>query len=72
LLARVAVAQEGYTKEHEGAPASDFLRAHAHVLTHYALAWADREGRPAVAIEDADRTDEAPSRRVVRQVARRR
>jgi hypothetical protein len=31
-----------------------FLRERAYLLTHYALEWADREGRPAVAAADPD------------------
>ena len=72
LLGHVAEMRERYTKEHEGAPEADFLRAQAHGLTHYALAWADRAGRPAVALQDPEREGAEPARRVVRRVARRR
>ena len=42
--------QEPGSKE----PYSQFLRARAYRLTHYALEWADRESRPAVASQDPD------------------
>ena len=31
-----------------------FLRDRAHLLTHYALEWADRAGRPAISAQDPD------------------
>ena len=43
-----------YASEHEGASVEAFLRDRAYLLTHYALEWADRQGRPAVAAEDPD------------------
>lgn len=38
--------------EHPTAQKVDWLRDRAFLLTHYALQWAEREGRPAVAIDD--------------------
>jgi hypothetical protein len=43
-----------YLGENEGADKAQFLRERAYLLTHYALEWADREGRPAVAADDPD------------------
>jgi hypothetical protein len=45
---------QAYLSEQEGATRVEFLRDCAYVLTHYALEWADREGRPAVAADDPD------------------
>jgi hypothetical protein len=47
-------AWESYSGEHEGAQRVQFLRDRAYLITHYALDWADREGRPAVAADDPD------------------
>jgi hypothetical protein len=71
LLACVESAREAYVAAHPEATIEAFLRDRAYVLTHYALDWADREGRPAVAIEDKGRTDDPPARRVRRRVRRR-
>jgi hypothetical protein len=54
LLAFVDEACAAYLAEHEGATRDQFMRERAYLLTHYALEWADREGRPAVAAEDPD------------------
>jgi hypothetical protein len=54
LLAFVDQQWQAYQAEHEGATRVVFLRDVAHLLTHYALEWADREGRPAVAADDPD------------------
>jgi hypothetical protein len=45
---------QAYRSDHEGATRTEFLRDCAYLLTHYALEWADREGRPAVAADDPD------------------
>jgi hypothetical protein len=45
---------QAYRADHEDATRVGFLRACAYLLTHYALEWADREGRPAVAADDPD------------------
>jgi hypothetical protein len=47
-------AWQSYSSEHEGAAKEQFLRDRAYLITHYALEWADREGRPAVAADDPD------------------
>jgi len=47
-------AYQSYTEANPGASMVQFLRDRAYLLTHYALEWADREGRPAVSAEDAD------------------
>jgi hypothetical protein len=54
LLAFVDEAWEAYLAEHGGTTRAEFLRDRAYLLTHYALEWADREGRPAVTAEDPD------------------
>jgi hypothetical protein len=45
---------QAYQANCEGATKVEFLRESAHRLTHYALEWADREGRPAVSADDPD------------------
>ena len=47
-------AWQAYSSEHEGAEKAEFLRDRAYLITHYALDWADREGRPAVSADDPD------------------
>ncbi|MFN2229588.1 MAG: YecA family protein [Anaerolineae bacterium] len=48
-------AQRAYAADHPEATVEAFLRERAYLLTHYALEWADREGRPAVAADDPER-----------------
>jgi len=48
-------AQRAYAADHPEATTEAFLREHAYLLTHYALEWAEREGRPAVAADDPER-----------------
>jgi hypothetical protein len=60
--------QARYASEHEGASAAAFLRDRAYLLTHYALEWADREGRPAVAAEDPEA--HAPGEKMVKRVVK--
>lgn len=45
---------QSYSSENEGAEKAEFLRDRAYLLTHFALEWADREGRPAVSADDPD------------------
>jgi hypothetical protein len=45
-----------------------FLRDRAYLLTHYALQWAEREGRPAVSAQDPD--SPKPGRDVVGKLVR--
>jgi len=54
LRAFVEEEWQAHLAEHEGATKVEFLRDCAHLVTHYALEWADREGRPAVAADDPD------------------
>jgi hypothetical protein len=54
LRAFVEEKWQAHLAEHEGATKAEFLRDYAYFVTHYALAWADREGRPAVAADDPD------------------
>jgi hypothetical protein len=54
LRASMARAREAYLEENPGASEMQFLRDRAYLLTHYALEWADREDRPAVAAEDPE------------------
>jgi hypothetical protein len=67
LCAFMAEARASYLDAHPEAAEAQFMRERAHLLTHYALAWADREGRPAVAADDPDargRGEKAMSRLV--------
>jgi len=54
------LAEQGAGGEEMGSPPApeeayvQFLRERSHLLTHYALEWADRESRPAVASQDPD------------------
>jgi uncharacterized protein len=68
LLESLAQSKEEYLAENEGAGDSQFLRERAYLLTHYALDWADRAGRPAVAAEDPDA--ERPGEQAVRRVVK--
>lgn len=43
---------EIYLAENGAAPKESFLRERAYLLTHYALEWADQQGRPAVSADD--------------------
>lgn len=54
LRAYMEQARQTYLGDHPDAAMEQFLRDRAYVLTHYALEWADREGRPAVAADDPD------------------
>ena len=58
LLRSVEQAYQAFCEEAGAPPRREerarFLRERAYVLTHYALEWADREGRPAVAADDPD------------------
>ena len=59
LLAYVEGAYQAYLEERPGSARDaetriDFLRDRAHLFTHYALAWAEREGRPAVSSDDPE------------------
>jgi hypothetical protein len=54
LGAFVEEKRQAYLVEHEGSTMAQFLRDRAYLLTHYALEWAVREGRPAVAADDPD------------------
>ncbi len=54
LRASMARAREAYLEEHPEATEMQFLRDRAYLLTHYALEWADREDRPAVAVDDPE------------------
>jgi hypothetical protein len=66
LLHEIAQARDAYLAEREGATDEQFLRERSYLFTHYALEWADRSGRPAVAAEDPD--GERPGDRAVRKV----
>jgi hypothetical protein len=68
LLERLDQAKEEYLPENEGAGDSQFLRERAYLLTHYALEWADRSGRPAVAAQDPDA--QRPGEQAVRKVVK--
>lgn len=50
----IEAAWQSYLEEYPAATMEQFLRDRAYVLTHYALEWADREGRPAVAADDPE------------------
>ena len=54
LMAFVEEQRQGYLVEHKGSTMAQFLRDRAYLFTHYALEWAVREGRPAVAADDPD------------------
>jgi hypothetical protein len=54
LCHAVEEARNAYLEDHPAASMEQFLRERAYLLTHYALEWADREGRPAVAADDPD------------------
>lgn len=66
LKAFMAQAQQAYQATRPDASTAQFLRDHAHLLTHYALEWADRAGRPAVAAEDP--TAKRPGGQAVKKV----
>jgi hypothetical protein len=69
LQAFVEQAHNAYRAEREeGGSAVAFLRERAYLLTHYALEWADRQGRPAVAAEDPDA--EKPGQKTVQKLIR--
>jgi len=68
LLESLAQAKEAYLAENQGADDLQFLRERAYLLTHYALQWADRAGRPAVAAEDPD--GERPGDQAIRRVVK--
>jgi hypothetical protein len=52
LCAYVKEMRQAYLCEHPESTMSQFLRDRAYLLTHYALEWAEREGRPAIAAQD--------------------
>jgi hypothetical protein len=54
LCRAVEGARCAYLEDHPAATMEAFLRDRAYLLTHYALEWADREGRPAVAADDPE------------------
>jgi hypothetical protein len=68
LREAIEAAWPSYLEAHPGATMEQFLRDRAYLLTHYALEWADREGRPAVAADDPESGGIAA--RAVRQTLR--
>lgn len=52
LCAFIRAAQHAYLEERPESTMAEFLRERGYLLTHYALQWADREHRPAVAADD--------------------
>ena len=54
LREAIEAAWQSYLEENPAATMEQFLRDRAYLLTHYALEWADREGRPAVAADDPE------------------
>jgi hypothetical protein len=52
LHAFIEEERRSYMAEHPTATDAQYLRDRAYLFTHYALNWADREGRPAVAAQD--------------------
>lgn len=54
LKAFVEDARAQYLRDHPETTMAQFLRERAYLLTHYALEWAEREGRPAVAAQDPE------------------
>jgi hypothetical protein len=54
LRAFIGEEQRLHVAERPAATDAQFLRERAYLFTHYALDWADREGRPAVAADDPD------------------
>jgi hypothetical protein len=54
LCAAIEEAWQSYLGAQPGVTMEQFLRECAYLLTHYALEWADREGRPAVAADDPE------------------
>lgn len=54
LKATIAGARQTYLEANPGASMTQFLRDRAYLFTHYALEWADREGRPAVSADDPE------------------
>jgi hypothetical protein len=54
LCRAIEGARCAYVEDHPEAATEAFLRDRAYLLTHYALEWADREGRPAVAADDPE------------------
>lgn len=56
LREAIEAAWQSYLDVHPAATMEQFLRERAYLLTHYALEWADREGRPAVAADDPARS----------------
>jgi hypothetical protein len=54
MRAFVESAFQAYLAERPGATMTQFLRDRAYLLTHYALEWAEREGRSPVSAQDPD------------------
>jgi hypothetical protein len=54
LQAFVGEGRLAYLDEHPEATEAQFLRERAYLLTHYALEWAEREGRPVISAQDPD------------------
>ena len=54
LQAYMLQARQAYLADHPETTMRCFLRDRAYLFTHYALEWADREQRPAVAVDDPD------------------
>jgi hypothetical protein len=54
LCAFLEDARQAYLDAHPESTMAQFLRDRAYLLTHYALEWAEREGRPATAAQDPD------------------
>ena len=54
LRAFIEEKRQAYLVEHKVSTMAQFLRDRAYLLTHYAMEWAVREGRPAVAADDSD------------------
>ncbi len=54
LKAAVAEARRAYLEASPDTSMTQFLRERAYLFTHYALEWADREGRPAVSADDPE------------------
>jgi hypothetical protein len=54
LCAFIEQERTAYLAEHPTATLVQYLRDRAYLFTHYALEWADREDRPAVAADDPE------------------
>ena len=54
LCEAIEAAWQSYLEAQPAATMEQLLRDRAYLLTHYALEWADREGRPAVAADDPE------------------